>query len=204
MIEIEVTSLYKHFGKEYVISDLNFSSKSSIIGIAGVNGSGKSTLLRCLSGLLKANRGDIVWKMNDKKLTKDELRIHSGYAAPYIELYEELTVIENLNFILKLRSANNLHESFSVEALNEANALKLSDQFYGDLSTGQRQRIKLVSALLHKPNILFLDEPGSNLDADGRELIEKIVNKYRVPNHMVVLASNLEQELQLCDQIIEL
>lgn len=204
MIDLEVTSLYKHFGKEYVISDLNFSSKSSIIGIAGVNGSGKSTLLRCLSGLLKANRGDIVWRLGNKTLRKSELRNHSGYAAPYVELYEELTVIENLNFILKLRSLENRDGSFTEGTLKEANAFELSDQFYGDLSTGQRQRIKLVSALLHKPNLLFLDEPGSNLDADGRELIEKIVNTYRVPNHMVVLASNLEQELQLCDQIIEL
>lgn len=204
MIELEVTSLYKHFGKENVLADLNFSSNSSIIGIAGVNGAGKSTLLRCLSGLLKATRGEIVWKMNDNKLTKTELRNLSGYAAPYIELYEELTVLENLNFILKLRSIENLNSTITEETLHAANAVKLSDQFYGDLSTGQRQRIKLVSALLHKPNILFLDEPGSNLDADGRELIEKIVNKYREPNHMVVLASNIEQELQLCDQIVEL
>lgn len=204
MIELEVTSFYKHFGKENVISDLNFSSKTPIIGIAGVNGSGKSTLLRCLSGLLKATRGDIVWKLNEKKLTKNELRRQSGYAAPYIELYEELTVIENLNFILKLRSIENTDGSKTEETLNEANAYKLSNQYYGDLSTGQRQRIKLVSALLHRPNILFLDEPGSNLDADGRDLIEKIVNKYREPNHMVVLASNIEQELQLCDQIVEL
>ncbi len=204
MIELEVTSLYKHFEKENVISDLNFSSKSSIIGIAGVNGSGKSTLLRCLSGLLKANRGDIIWKLDDKTLTKNDLRNHSGYAAPYVELYEELTVNENLNFILKLRSAENKNGAITEETLKEANALELTDQFYGDLSTGQRQRIKLVSALLHNPNILFLDEPGSNLDAEGRDLIEKIVNKFREPNHMVVLASNIEQELQLCDQIIEL
>lgn len=204
MIELEVTSLYKHYEKENVISDLSFSSKSSIIGIAGVNGSGKSTLLRCLSGLLKANRGDIVWKIDDIKLSKSELRIHSGYAAPYVELYEELTVNENLNFILKLRSVDNKNGSLTDEVLKEANVLELSDQFYGDLSTGQRQRVKLVSALLHKPNILFLDEPGSNLDAEGRNLIEKILNKYRKPNHMVVLASNIEQELQLCDQIIEL
>ena len=204
MIELEVTSLYKHFGKENVLSDLNFSTKSTIIGIAGVNGSGKSTLLRCLSGLLKVSRGEINWKMDDKKLTKSELRHHSGYAAPYVELYEELTVVENLNFILKLRSIENSNGSITEETLKAANALKLSDQYYGDLSTGQRQRIKLVSALLHKPNILFLDEPGSNLDAAGRDLIEKIINRYRVPNHMVVLASNLEQELQLCDQIIEL
>lgn len=204
MIDLKVTSLYKHFGKKNVLSDLNFSSKSSIIGIAGVNGSGKSTLLRCLSGLLKANRGEIVWRLNDKTLTKSELRNHSGYAAPYVELYEELTVNENLNFILKLRSVENKNGSLTEETLIKVNALELSDQFYGDLSTGQRQRIKLVSALLHKPNILFLDEPGSNLDAGGRDLIEKIVNKYREPNHMVVLASNLEQELQLCDQIIEL
>lgn len=204
MIELEVTSLHKHFGKENVITDLSFSSKSSIIGIAGVNGSGKSTLLRCLSGLIKANHGDIVWKLDKKTLTKSELRKQSGYAAPYVELYEELTVIENLNFILKLRSVENNNSAITDETLTETHTLKLSGQYYGDLSTGQRQRIKLVSALLHKPNILFLDEPGSNLDAEGRDLIEKIVNKYREPNHMVILASNIEQELQLCDQIIEL
>ena len=204
MIELQVTSLTKHFGKHNVLSDLNFSSGSAVIGIAGKNGSGKSTLLRCLSGLLKANHGEITWKINEKKLTKSELRRCSGYAAPYIELYEELTVNENLNFIQKLRSDENNSRPYLEDTLQEANADHLSDQFYGDLSTGQRQRIKLVSALIHKPKILFLDEPGSNLDSEGRDLIEKIVTKYRKPNYMVVLASNIDQELQLCDQIIEL
>lgn len=204
MIELQVTSLTKHFGKHKVLSDLNFVSGSAIIGIAGKNGSGKSTLLRCLSGLLKANHGEITWKIKDKKLTKNELRRNSGYAAPYIELYEELTVNENLNFILKLRSAETSSQQHLENTLKEANADHLSDQFYGDLSTGQRQRVKLVSALTHNPNILFLDEPGSNLDSDGRDLIENIVTNYRKPNHMVILASNIDQELDLCDQIIEL
>lgn len=204
MIELEVTSLTKHFGKEHVFSGLNFSSGAAVFGIAGKNGSGKSTLLRCLSGLIKANQGEITWKINDKKLTKSELRRCSGYAAPYIELYEELTVSENLNFILKLRSAKNNYQQNLKETLEEADANHLSDQFYGDLSTGQRQRVKLVSALIHKPNILFLDEPGSNLDSDGRDLINKIVAKYKESNHMVILASNIDQELQLCDQILEL
>jgi len=204
MIELEVKSLYKQFGKETILSDLNFSSNSSIIGIAGINGSGKSTLLRCLAGLLKANRGNISWTLNDKTLTKQEIKKHSGYAAPYVELYEELTVIENLNFILKLRSVHNKNGVMAEKSLKEAGILHLSNQFYGDLSTGQRQRVKLVSALLHKPCILFLDEPGSNLDSEGRDLIKNIVTNYKNPNHMVLLASNLEQELQLCDHIIQL
>lgn len=202
MIELQVTSLIRNFGEKNVIRDLNFTSGSAVIGIAGMNGSGKSTLLRCLSGLLKASSGHINWKLNQVALTKSDLRKNSGYAAPYVELYEELTVRENLNFILQLR------ESAIKETVNEsliyADALHLSEQFYGDLSTGQRQRVKIVSALMHKPCILFLDEPGSNLDSDGRGLIEKIVDEFRTPNHMVILASNLDQELQLCDKIIEL
>ncbi|MEX0944961.1 MAG: ABC transporter ATP-binding protein [Balneolaceae bacterium] len=202
MVELNVISLSRKFGKKIVLNDLTFSSTAQVIGIAGSNGSGKSTLLRTLSGLLKPTAGHVRWKIDQQEIEPIKLRSYMGFTAPYIELYEELTVQENLEFIIKARGESDL--SCMNNTLQQLDSTDLLQQFYGSLSTGQRQRIKLAAALIHKPRILFLDEPGSNLDSKGIQTVNDIINHFKGPKNMVIIASNLKQELDLCDQIIEL
>ncbi len=202
MIELKVQSLTKNFGRKSVFTDLSFTSSVEVLGIAGANGSGKSTLLRTLSGLLKPTSGVIHWSINQKPVEKEHLQKHIGFSAPYVELYEELTVRENLEFVLTLRSLTDSHQI--EHQLEKMDALEFSDQFYGSLSTGQKQRIKLAVAAIHQPQILFLDEPGSNLDRNGIGRVKEMVGEFRSKSAFVLIASNLNEELDLCDQIIQL
>lgn len=201
MIELRVQSLSKQYGSKSVLSNLSFRSEKRTLAIAGSNGSGKSTLLLCLAGLLKPSSGSFHWNSGVNSIPPDTLKNHLGYLAPYIELYEELTVSENLSFLAKVRSL----PVESVEtALERAEAITFIDQSYGSLSTGQRQRIKFAAALLHTPAVLMLDEPGSNLDLSGTKTLENIVRQQSDMGGLVIIASNQEYELKLCEQIIDL
>jgi ABC-type multidrug transport system ATPase subunit len=202
MIHLSVISLEKKFGIKTVFTGLDFSIQSCVLGIAGTNGSGKSTLLKCISGLLKPTKGRADWQIDGEPVGRTAIKKHLGYVAPYVELYEELSVTENLEFIKNLRE---LKMQNNIPAILETfEALKLADQPFGSLSTGQRQRIKLAAALIHQPRILVLDEPGSNLDGKGKRAVRQLVDKYRNEQSMVLLASNMTEELDLCDEIIEL
>ena len=202
MIELRVTSLTKKYGYKSVFSDLNFISTSTVMGIAGANGSGKSTLLRVLSGLLKPTSGKIEWTIDRNPVDMAGFKQNIGYTAPYVELYEELTVFENLEFILKVRGLSD--NNTIPDQLKKMDAVDLSGQFYGSLSTGQRQRIKLAAAMIHQPSILFLDEPGSNLDKKGLGRVEQMIQEFKSSRTFVLIASNLSAELDLCDQIFHL
>lgn len=202
MISLYAHSLSKRYGNNLVFSGLSFKSEAPVIGIAGENGSGKSTLLKCLAGLVKPTSGSVTWKINEQKWNREEFKKKLGYLAPYVQLYEELTVLENLEFIMKLRNKTDTENL--EELLISLDASSFAHSQFGSLSTGQQQRAKLAAALVHRPQILMLDEPGSNLDQKGKKSVENIVERYRSRDTMIFIASNLKHELDLCDQVIAL
>lgn len=202
MIHLTVKSLMRRYGSNVVFSDLSFETGPAVLGIAGRNGSGKSTLLKCISGLLKPSSGTIAWKLNGNPVPKNTLRHNLGYAAPYISLYEELTVYENLKFILDIRKSKEFHTID--KNLSELECMAFRNNLYGSLSTGQQQRVRLAAALIHQPEILLLDEPGTNLDKYGRKNVADIADAYRNHSKLLILASNASHELDLCDSIIDL
>lgn len=203
MISLRIIQLAKSFGAKTVFSEVSFEHQGDVLGIAGSNGSGKSTFLKCLGNLLRPTNGSIEWKRDGKTLNKASIQKILGYAAPYINLYDELSCRENLEFLSKVR-----HEPNSVKAIEKwiqkVELKNVSEQPFGKLSTGQQQRLRLASALFHDPDILLLDEPGSNLDEAGRSLIAEITEQFRTPGKMLIIASNNPQELDLCEQIFSI
>ncbi len=203
MIQVEAHRLSKSYGKNTVFTDLSFTAASSIVGIAGRNGAGKSTLLKCIAGLQKPTSGSVTWKDGgDSEIKPEELKKSLGYAAPYISLYEELTVTENLSFLFDVRNENNRSHINTVLLRTGAKPFKQS--LFGSLSTGQQQRARLAAAIVHQPNILFLDEPGSNLDEKGKAIVEDLISEFREQDKLLILASNQAYELDFCDSIIDL
>lgn len=202
MIQLTVTSLQKQYGRNIVFDGLSFDSGPGILGVSGHNGSGKSTLLKCLAGILKPTSGTVLWKKEGNNISPADLKKKIGYAAPYINLYEELTVWENLEFILNVRSSP-FHNRIS-STLAELDCTVFSHSLFGSLSTGQQQRVRLAAAIIHQPEMLFLDEPGSNLDEKGRANVASIVQSFRNSKGFLILASNTTEELGLCDHIIDL
>lgn len=202
MIQLQADSLTKRYGKKSVLNGISFSYEGTILGIAGANGSGKTTLLKCLTGLLKPSSGSVTWKIHGEIINRADLKPHLGYTAPYIQLYEELTVSENLQFLSDL---GNHAGSFGLnELLRKFDADDFADSLYGNLSTGQQQRIKLAASAVKDPSILILDEPGSNLDQQGKKLVENMVHEYAQKGKMTIIASNQSDELKLCNKIIDL
>jgi ABC-type multidrug transport system ATPase subunit len=203
MITLSVKKLKKSFGPNIVFSDVSFDHQSTALGIAGSNGSGKSTFLKCLGRLLAPTSGDIAWEDNGTDINKTALKQKLGYAAPYINLYNELSCRENLQFISKMR-----HQTDSVQTIDlwisKVGLKHALDQPFGKLSTGQQQRLRLASALFYDPDILLLDEPGSNLDESGRTLISEIVQAFDTPEKLLIIASNNPDELDLCDRIFSI
>ncbi|MBP3191450.1 ABC transporter ATP-binding protein [Natronogracilivirga saccharolytica] len=246
MINLQCTHLGKKFGKTEVFRDLNFGFSGALcIGIQGANGSGKSTLMKCLSGLLRPSTGRVSWTVRDEQPDSGSIRRHIGYAAPYIHLYKELSIRENLTFIQEIRpdkragSENVKAAAFATGGLPDGgqeftDLLEGKDSFsaslsgkrdtgngiddliaycgleglggqeYGSLSSGQQQRVRLCGALVSRPEILMLDEPGTNLDSEGMALVREIVLHQQNSGGMVLLASNREEELSLCDRMISL
>ena len=247
MIHLQCTHLGKNFGKTEVFRDLNFGFGGALcIGVQGANGSGKSTLMKCLSGLLRPSSGQVTWTIHDEQLAPEIIRHHIGYAAPYIHLYKELSIRENLSFIQKIRpdkksgpvesqvfaaagdgsfigdealsglmegdkpfsrspSTRNQNRGSSIDELIAFSGLNgLADQEFGSLSSGQQQRVRLCGALVPRPDILMLDEPGTNLDSDGMAFVREIVLQQQNSGGMVLLASNRAEELSLCDRSVSL
>lgn len=200
MFELRVKNLSKSFGSNRVLEKLNLSHEGGILGISGPNGSGKSTLLRCLGGLLSPDSGSAEWMENGRRLEAGELKGKLGYAAPYISLYEELSLTENLVFILKLRKEPVDRESLE-ELLGWVGLDEAIGRPYGKLSTGQQQRARLASALVHRPGLLLLDEPGSNLDEEGHRLVRQIARRYDDRSRLLVIASNNPDELEICERV---
>jgi len=203
MIHLEVFELEKRFGTTSVLKNLSFIHRQGILGIAGPNGCGKSTLLKCLCFLLKPTKGKIIWTDNGEELNRSFINPLIGFAAPYINLYTNLTIQENLEFVSKISSINQPKQN--LEKLIAFSGLEfLKDQAFGSLSTGQQQRVKLAVSLLRDPEILMLDEPGSNLDMEGKQLVSSIVEQSRKKDRLLIIASNDPAEIGYCDQVIDL
>lgn len=169
-LAINAKQLSRHFGDLKAIDKLDLSvEKKSIYGFLGPNGSGKTTAIRMFTGLLKPSYGEV--EVLGLALPKDaeKLRLKMGYMTQRFSLYNNLTVKENLRFMAKIYGISGknrgyrIEESLSVYGLNQR-----QHQLAGSMSGGQRQRLALAAATLHKPELLFLDEPTSAVDPENR------------------------------------
>lgn len=172
------------------------------VAVTGANGSGKSTLLRIVAGLLRPRRGDIVLEVGGRRLEAADRRLAVGFASPELAFYDELTVGENLVFAAEARGLADPETAVGRALARVALDARTDDRVMA-LSSGMKQRLRIAFALLHEPEVLLLDEPGSHLDEEGRRVNERIVAEFRV-HGLVVVATNDEREGRLADQRIEL
>ena len=199
-MQITLTNTGKRFNREWIFRGVNYQfSAPKKYAITGSNGSGKSTLLQVISGALTFNEGTVVFS-NDQKSTPNEQQFqHISIAAPYLELIEEMTANEMLDFHTQFKP---LTVSKS-EALEITNLTKAADRQIRYFSSGMKQRLKLAQAFFSNTPILLLDEPTTNLDADGIDLYHTLISNY-TKDKLVIVSSNVKQEYDFCEEVIEI
>ena len=203
----ECKALAKYYSHRLIFGGLNFSvSSGSSLGILGRNGSGKSTLIKIIAGLISPSNGDFTFSIDGKEIKREEYYKHIGFMSPYLNLYDELSGFENLEFFmnLKQRDLAKNDKDVKINALLEDTGLfKARNELYKNYSSGMKQRLKLAFALLNEPELLLLDEPCSNLDKDGIEVVYKYAEKQK-QNKMLIIATNEQSDLKLCDTYINI
>lgn len=189
------------FGRRRLFADVSFQVQvPGSICVVGPNGSGKSTFLKLLVGLILPARGRITWRKEGAILNAAAVRSRLGFVSPDLQLYGELTAAENLTFFARLRRMPNPERDWS-EALRDVGLEGRAGDRVGNLSSGQRQRMKYIVATLHDPPFLLLDEPTSNLDDSGRELVQRVVERQRSKG-LLVVATNDKEEYRFGDRVV--
>ncbi|OGU97988.1 MAG: ABC transporter ATP-binding protein, partial [Ignavibacteria bacterium RIFOXYA2_FULL_37_17] len=185
------------------VGEINFSFLSrNIYGVSGPNGSGKSTLVKIIANLISPTRGKVIHKNNLKEIEPDKLHNQIGFVSPYLFLYDEFTAEENLLHFSSIRGIS-FNKERSDYLLNELKLIDRKNDLVRGYSSGMKQRLKFIFALLHRPALIILDEPTSNLDNTGKEKVYELIRK-EAENNLVIIASNEDSDIALCSQVIEL
>ncbi len=202
MISLRVSDLSKSFGRRRIFAGVNLDlGPGDSLAITGRNGSGKTTLLRVLAGLARADRGSVEFLRDGRPVPAEEHRHLVGLVAPDLVLYEELTALENLEFFAKLRGLP--RSSRASKLLERVGLGGRGDDPVGSFSSGMKQRLKYAYALLHRPPVLFLDEPSANLDEAGIEMVRQVIAEQK-KDGILILATNEAEEISYGDQVLRL
>jgi len=169
-LAVATTQLTRKFGRLTAVDHVDLAIPlSCIYGFLGPNGSGKTTIIRMLCGLLKPSEGTARVLGYAMPAEAEALRRKAGYMTQKFSLYDDLTVIENLDFVGRIYGLRGIELDKCIRALmEEFNLSQIEDQLVGTMSGGERQRLALAAATLHDPEILFLDEPTGGVDPQSR------------------------------------
>ena len=201
-LRIEAEGLRQTFNRKRIFTDVSFAVDArSALMIAGRNGSGKSTLVKIICGVLTPSGGTVKVSADDPG-DQFAVRARIGLVAPYLEVYEEFSAMENLHLSMTLRGSR--PDDTRARALLERMALdpQRVDPVRG-FSSGMKQRLKYAMALIHRPPVLILDEPMSNLDADGITIVRQIMQEQRAEGILVV-ATNDRTDLAQPEREVDL
>ncbi len=196
MYKLVVENLAKRFDSRIVFKDISFELTSGeSIAITGPNGSGKSTLILCMLSQYRPNKGKVSYLSDQKILSEEEIQQNCGLVSPYLNLYGQLTAEENIKFFTSIRGKNITGNEIN-DLLIKVGLEGRGNDNVAEYSSGMNQRLKYAVALANKPNILFLDEPTSNLDDQGKDAIASIIEEVRL-NSIIVIATNEKEEYSL-------
>jgi len=201
---IEIRDLYKYYGERRALGPLTFAVESGqVIGLLGLNGTGKTTTLRILACDLLPTSGSVIVGGIDVVADPDTVRAKIGYLPDSPPLYPEMTVREYLRFAGQIRGLRRAQLSPRVDEVIQLTELgSVRDDTIATLSHGFRQRIGIAQAIVHKPDLVVLDEPISGLDpvqiVEMRELVRSLKG-----NHTVIVSSHILSEIsETCDRIL--
>ena len=202
-LRLELADLAVNYGTRKVLAGITLTLRGGeTLVVAGPNGSGKSSLLRVLCGLQRPTSGDARYTLRGRSYRPGDAPWLVGWVAPDLQLYRELTALENLAFFARVRALR--RTTAELEALLEQVGLGgRGDDLVAAYSSGMAQRLRYAYALLHAPPVLLLDEPTATLDERGAVLVERVVARQH-ERGITVIATNDPRELRWGDYVLRL
>ncbi len=201
-VEIVVEQVSKRFKRDWIFRNISHSfSQGSKTAVLGQNGSGKSTFLKMVCGYVGLTEGKIHWKANQVSLELEDWHNQFVYCAPYLEILEEFTLQESLDFHFQLTSMRNDIDLTLI--LDQSGLAKHQNKQVSLFSSGMKQRLKLILALCSEVDVYLLDEPCSNLDDKGYQWYLELIQNLP-DNKTLIVASNNPAEYRFCDQRINI
>ncbi|MFT7606569.1 MAG: ABC-type multidrug transport system ATPase subunit, partial [Saprospiraceae bacterium] len=186
-MDLVLNNIGKRYRFDWIFRQVNYHFKEGRkYAILGPNGSGKSTLMKVLSGHLTPSKGNIEFQKNGSKILVDRIYRSVSYAAPYIDVIEELTLEEAINFHIQFKPMlNNLSTADIIALLNFSGSKKKEIRFF---SSGMKQRLRLALSICSDTELLLLDEPTTNLDQQGFDWYQELITTY-AGDRLVIVAS---------------
>jgi len=199
---IQVNGLTKDYGARRAIDNLTFDTEQGeIVGFLGPNGAGKTTTMRILTGYMPPTDGSATVAGYDIVDESLEVRKRVGYLPETVPLYNDMTALEYLKFMADLRKIPN-SEDRAYETLETVNLHERANSFIGNFSKGMRQRIGLAQALIHRPEVLILDEPTIGLDPAQVVEMRNVIREIGKDRTVLLSTHILSEAQQICDRVL--
>jgi ABC-2 type transport system ATP-binding protein len=201
---IKVDKLSRHFGDFTAVNQVSFSVKrGEVFGLLGANGAGKSTTFRMLCGLLPPSAGHLEVADKDLRTAAASARARIGYMSQKFSLYGNFSVCQNLRFFASAYNLKGRKRKQRIDwALTHFELEDIANNSSGDLPLGYKQRLALACALMHEPEILFLDEPTSGVDPLARREFWRRINDLAVQGVTVLVTTHFMEEAEYCDRLV--
>lgn len=197
-MKVTLTQTGKRYNREWIFRNCNLVFETGhTYAITGANGSGKSTLLQVIAGALMASEGEVRYEKEGQKIEAADQFRHSSIAAPYLELIEEMTAMEMLEFHGQFKQWTMTAKEILAYVGLDKSAHKQIRYF----SSGMKQRLKLAQAFFSKTPLLLLDEPTTNLDQKGIDLYHQLIREH-CSNRIVIVCSNDKNEYSFCEKVV--
>jgi len=199
---IQVNGLTKDYGARRAIDNLSFDAEQGeIVGFLGPNGAGKTTTMRILTGYMPPTDGTATVAGYDIVEESIEVRRRVGYLPETVPLYNDMTALEYLKFMADLRHIPNPEER-AYETLEGVNLKDRANSYIGTFSKGMRQRIGLAQALIHRPEVLILDEPTIGLDPAQVVEMRNVIREIGKDRTVLLSTHILSEAQQICDRVL--
>ena len=199
---VQTENLSKWYGEVMGVNDVTLTIHPGITGLLGPNGAGKTSLIKLMTGQLKPNQG-AVKVLNQSVWNNPELTRRIGYCPDIALAYQFMSGVEFVNFFATLSGYDKAEvESRSLHVLETVNMLPAKDRPIGSYSKGMRQRIKLAQALVHEPELLFLDEPLTGLDPNGRRHVLALLKALADQGINIIVSSHILYEIEALTETI--
>jgi ABC-2 type transport system ATP-binding protein len=198
---IDVKNLHKYFGDKHVVNDLSIKvKKGEIFGFLGPNGSGKTTSIRMLCGLLTPDEGSGTCLGFDIRTQSSEIKRRVGYMTQRFSYWEDLSIYENLDFVARMYGMPHRKEAVE-QTLEDLGLASRAKQLAGALSGGWKQRLALAACMLHKPDLLLLDEPTAGVDPKARREFWEGLHQLAAQGISVLVSTHYMDEAERCHKL---